>query len=118
MSLKTKMCDNISFPPLYQNPFMAPNGLSEIHFDSFQSNLTPFSGSLSDEIREKAIFPPTGIASGFAFNQQSEIITIRTYELTPQIIANDLLMFDPVTFRTLSKLSLPPRPHSGGPVSF
>ena len=70
----------IASPPVYQNPFMAPNNVSEIHLNAYQtdtfSTLGPASAP-SQTVQERLIWPPSQIAGTIAVNSSGQILTIR-----------------------------------------
>ena len=69
----------IPAPPVYQNPFMAPNNFSEIHLNSFQTDTftIPGPGSSSQAVQQGLIRPPAQIAGTIAFDSFGQIVTIR-----------------------------------------
>jgi hypothetical protein len=113
----------IPTPPIYQNPFMAPNNFSEIHLNSYQTDTASVSGPASaagQSVQQGFIGPPTGIAGTIAFNSSGQILTIWTgSELTRSgvVAAVKLRLIDPVTLKVLAQQDLPNRPSSRG-VSF
>src|SRR5271165_5311652 len=55
----------IPSPPVYQNPFMAPNNYSEIHLNSYQTDTFSVPGPASfthSNVQQKLIKPLGGIA--------------------------------------------------------
>jgi hypothetical protein len=115
--------DAIPTPPIFQNPFMAPNNFSEIHLNAYQTDTTSASGpasASSQAVQQGLLRPITGIAGTIAFNSSRQILTIRTGSSpdTPGEDALTLLLIDPVTLRVLAETDLPPRPTSSGSVSF
>ena len=70
----------IPAPPVYQNPFMAPNNFSEIHLNSFQTDTfsIPGPGSAARQTVQQALIrPPAQIAGTIAFDSFGQIVTIR-----------------------------------------
>jgi hypothetical protein len=110
----------IPAPPVYQNPFMAPNNLSEIHFNSSQTDTTTVAGPASfahQKVQQGKISPIGRIAGSLAVDSTGQLVTIR---VGPTVIsrgqkeAQTLLLIDPKTLRVLASKRLPPKPESGG----
>ena len=115
--------DAIPTPPIFQNPFMAPNNFSEIHFNSFQTDTTSVSGparASSQTVQQGLLRPIAQIAGTIAFNSRGQILTVRVgpSETTPGEDTQTLLLIHPVSLQVLAETDLPPRPTSGGRVSF
>jgi hypothetical protein len=104
-------------PPIYQNPFMAPNGLSGIHLNSYMTDTGDLKGpafATKQSLQQKLITPP-GIAATIAFNAKGQVVTIHIGEGAPTI-----MLIDPTTLHTLATASLPLRPANPNPgtISF
>src|SRR5579884_2333771 len=94
-----------------QNPFMAPNGTSEIHDDGWQTDVNRWGGPLG---RKPQTFSNYLAASGapsigrdcgsITFDRRGRVISICI-----SIGGPELYMFDPRTLATLATFSLPPR---------
>ena len=115
--------DTIPTPPIFQNPFMAANNFSAIHFNSFQTDTTSVSGparASSQTVQQGLLRPIAQIAGTIAFNSRGQILTVRVgpSETTPGEDTQTLLLIHPVTLQVLAETDLPPRPSSGGRVSF
>src|SRR5690242_19079051 len=115
--------DTIPTPPIFQNPFMAPNNFSEIDFNSFQTDTTSVSGPASAPsrtVQQRLLRPLTAIAGTIAFNSSGQILTIRVGPsvTTPGDDDQTLLLINPATLQIIAETDLPPRPTSGGNVSF
>ena len=115
--------DAIPTPPIFQNPFMAPNNFSEIHFNSFQTDTTSVSGpasASSQAVQQGLLRPIPGIGASIAFNSSGQLLTVRVGP--SHTVAHEnfitLLLIDPVTLKVLDHVDLPPKSRSGGPVSF
>jgi hypothetical protein len=98
-------------PRTPQNPFMAPNGTSEIHDDEWQTDVNWWGGPLG---RKPQTFSNYLAASGtpsigrdcgsITFDRRGRVISICISLGGPQ-----LYMFDPRTLATLATFTLPPR---------
>jgi hypothetical protein len=115
--------DTIPTPPIFQNPFMAPNNFSEVHFNSFQTDTTSVSGparASGQAVQQGLLRPIPGIAATIAFNSRGQILTVQVgpSHTTAGEDTQTLLLIDPVTLQILAETDLPPKPVSGGPVSF
>jgi hypothetical protein len=114
----------IPTPPIFQNPFMAPNNFSEIHLNSYQTDTFSVRGPGSTRSRftQQALLGlPDQIAGTIAFNARGQILTIRVGPRPTSsgiVNAQTLLLIDPVKLKVLDQVSLPPRPESGDTVSF
>lgn len=110
----------INTPPIYQNPFMAPNGVSGIHLNSYMTDTSDVLGPASvpnQSVQQKVIMPP-GIAATMAFNAKGQIVTIHISSSKLPGGAPTILLIDPTTLNTLAKAELPPRPSTGNGISF
>ena len=104
----------INTPPIYQNPFMAPNGFSGIHLNSFMTDTGAVKGPASTtkpSVQQKSITPP-GIAATIAFNAKGQVVTIHIGSSDPDTPdgAPTIMLIDPTTLDTLSSIPLPARP--------
>jgi hypothetical protein len=86
-----------------QNPFMAPNGSSEIHDDAWQTDSIPFSGPLGHSPKTFSALLQRDCGS-IAFDRRGRIVSICIGASGPQ-----LYMLDPNTLATLATFALPPR---------
>lgn len=116
----------IPTPPIFQNPFMAPNNFSEIHLNSQQTDTGSISGpgsSSSQSVQQGLIGPiPFAISGTAAFNSRGQLLTI-SVGAEPQgnqIVrgSQTLLLIDPTSLQVIASADLPPRPVSSGSVSF
>jgi hypothetical protein len=90
-------------PPSPQNPFMAPNGQSEIHDDGWQTDVGTWGGPLgrSPKTISNQVLRDCG---SITFDRQGRVVSVCVGISGPQ-----LYMFDPKTLDTLATYSLPPR---------
>jgi hypothetical protein len=114
--------DAIPTPPIFQNPFMAPNNFSEVHFNSFQTDTASVSGPASasgQTVQQGLLRPVPGIAGTIAFNSRGQILTVQVAPSHTTAGENTLtlMLIDPETLQILAEADLPPNPRSGG-VSF
>ncbi len=92
-----------------QNPFMAPNGYSEIHDDGWQSDIYPWAGPLgrSPQTFSDWLYPGHDCGS-ITFDSRGRVVSICIGLSGPE-----LYMFDPNTLDTLATFSLPMRTPEG-----
>lgn len=114
------MPSSIDTPPIYQNPFMAPNGVSGIHLNSYMTDTSDVLGPASasnQSVQQKVIMPP-GIAATMAFNAKGQIVTIHISSSELQGGAPTIMLIDLTTLDTLAKAELPLRSSTGDGISF
>jgi hypothetical protein len=92
-------------PATPQNPFMAPNGESEIHDDGWQTDVNWWGGPLGKQPQQVSSDLNRDCGS-ITFDHQGRVISICVGASGPQ-----LYMFDPNTLETLATFMLPPRQH-------
>ena len=117
MSSLPKVPKPIVSPALYQNPYMAPNDFSEIHFNAYQTDTCTVKGpatSPNPTIQQAFINPPDGIAATIAFDSTGRIITIRVTSTPSDPGATELLLIDPKSLDVLAETKLPSRGKSHG----
>jgi hypothetical protein len=90
-------------PATPQNPFMAPNGLSEIHDDGWQTDVNWWGGPLGRQPQQSSSDINRDCGS-ITFDRQGRVISICVGVSGPE-----LYMFDPNTLATLATFMLPPR---------
>jgi hypothetical protein len=90
-------------PPIPHNPFMAPNGKSEIHDDGWQSDASTWAGPLGRSPRTTSNFILRDCGS-ITFDTQGRVVSVCIGTTGPE-----LYMFDPTTLATLATFSLPLR---------
>jgi hypothetical protein len=92
-------------PATPQNPFMAPNGESEIHDDGWQTDVNWWGGPLGNQTQQVSNYLNRDCGS-ITFDHQGRVLSICVGASGPQ-----LYMFDPNTLETLATFMLPPRQH-------
>jgi hypothetical protein len=90
-------------PAIPQNPFMDPNGESEIHDDGWQTDVSRWGGPLGNSPRQVSSYINRDCGS-ITFDHQGRVISICVGASGPE-----LYMFDPNTLETLATFMLPPR---------
>jgi hypothetical protein len=92
-------------PATPHNPFMAPNGQSEIHDDAWQTDVSTWGGPLGHAPQAlSAALTPNRDCGSITFDRQGRVLSVCVGLSGPQ-----LYMFDPNTLATLATYSLPPR---------
>jgi hypothetical protein len=89
--------------PTPRNPFMAPNGRSEIHDDAWQTDAYTWSGPLGRSPRTLSSLITRDCGS-IAFDRRDRLVSVCVGLSGPR-----LYMFDPATLSTLATFPLPPR---------
>ncbi len=90
-------------PPVPQNPFMAPNGSSEIHDDGWQTDFYTWGGPLGRSLQTLSSDLNRDCGS-ITFDRQGRVISICI-----GASGAELYMFDPNTLETLATFMTPPR---------
>jgi hypothetical protein len=90
-------------PAIPRNPFMAPNGASEIHDDGWQSDVSTWGGPLGRSPKQLSSDINHDCGS-VTFDRQGRVISVCVGASGPE-----LYMFDPNTLATLATFMLPPR---------
>jgi hypothetical protein len=85
------------------NPFMAPNGESEIHDDGWQSDIITWGGPLG-RAPEQASNSIQHDCGSITFDRRGRVLSVCVGLTGPE-----LYMFDPNTLATLATFNLPPR---------
>jgi hypothetical protein len=99
-------------PRIPRHPFMAPNGLSNIHTDAYQSDTYRTAGPLGEDPGTDSAFFGRECAS-ITFDSDGRLITI-CVGLDRPVLA----MLDPETLEPLATLDLPPRMPGAGSNPF
>lgn len=103
----------IPTPPIYQNPFMAPNDFNEVHCDVYQTDTTSTPGPGCKErcFTKDVLFPPSIGSAVMAFEAQGRIVNLRTnYTVTGGPIIpfeTRLMLIDPNNLNVLDSIILP-----------
>jgi hypothetical protein len=88
-----------------QNPFMAPNGSSEIHNDAWQTDAYFGPGPVGRSPQTlSSMLVPTRDCGSIAFDRAGRLVSVCVGISGPQ-----LYMFDPRTLAPLATFALPPR---------
>src|SRR2546430_1675593 len=102
----------VGSPVVPQNPFMAPNGRSNLHDDAYMTNLYTWSGPLGNSMQTLSTFQSADCAS-LTVDSAGRLVTICVGLEGPR-----LAMFDPQTLEELAMMTLPPRrPGTGNPFT-
>ena len=88
-------------PP--RHPFMAPNGLSNLHVDAWQTDRNRWFGPLGNGMSRTSTLQTADCAS-HTFDSQGRLITVCVGLEGPRLV-----MFDADTLHELARLPLPPR---------
>lgn len=91
-----------------QHPFMAPNGVNNMHDNAYVSDTTLFAGPVGKAprvISAAKSWPLGGQCASVTFDAQNRILTYCS-----GLGSTNLLLLDPHTLQTLDKLPLPQRP--------
>src|SRR5690242_14267982 len=99
-------------PPAWRNPFMAPNPLSGVHNDAWQSDAyTQYGGPLG--IKPKTLSNAIGrVCISITFDSKGRIVATCSNLQGPQ-----LYLMDPKTLDVLAMLDLPYQPAVGNPAT-
>ncbi|HWM26459.1 MAG TPA: hypothetical protein VNP98_16705 [Chthoniobacterales bacterium] len=111
----------INPPPIYQNPFMAPNGFSGIHLNAYMTDTGAVEGPASapNQSVQQKVIPAPGIAATIAFNAKGQIVTIHIGSPDTPEGAPTIMLIDPTTLNTLDSVRLPQRKkNTSGKISF
>jgi hypothetical protein len=92
-----------SSPPVPQNPFMAPNGRSNLHDDAYMTNTYLWSGPLGNDMQTLSTYQ-NGECASLTFDSSGRIVAICIGLEGPRLV-----MFDPRTLDLLAVMPLPPR---------
>src|SRR3954451_7569264 len=105
--------DPFTLPSVPRNPFMAPNGLSNLHDDAYQTDTYLWSGPLGRNTHtQSAFYVAPGIArecASITFDSRRRLVAICVGRDRPV-----LAVMDPNTLTPLATYQLPLRQVSGG----
>ncbi|UJA21310.1 hypothetical protein HJD18_14540 [Thermoleophilia bacterium SCSIO 60948] len=103
--------DPLRAPRTPRHPFMAPNGLSNIHVDAYQTDTNTWAGPLGRSDADSAYFNRE--CASITFDSRGRLVTI-CVGLDRPVLA----MLDPETLDTLAAYELPPRTPGAGSNPF
>lgn len=99
----------VAAPPVPRHPFMAPNGLSNLHNDAYQTDTYTWSGPLGSDVQ----------TSSALFGRECGSVTLDSQgRLETICVGLDhavLTLLDPETLEVLATYDLPPRNVSANP---
>jgi hypothetical protein len=98
----------VSAPVVPQNPFMAPNGRSNLHDDAYMTDTYVWSGPLGRAMQTTSTFQSADCAS-LTVDSSGRLVTVCVGVEGPR-----LEMFSPATLELLAVMPLPPRSASTG----
>jgi hypothetical protein len=105
--------DPFSLPFVPRNPFMAPNGISNLHDDAYQTDTYRWSGPLGRGMQTHSAFYPGTVLSrecaSITFDASHRLVAI-CVGLDRPVVA----IIDPKTLTPLATYPMPPRQPSGG----
>jgi hypothetical protein len=105
--------DPFFLPSVPENPFMAPNGVSNLHNDSYQTDAYRWSGPLGRRTQTQSAF-----YAGTVLSRECASITFDTHRrLVAICVGLDrpvVAIIDPATLTPLATYPMPPRQPSGG----
>jgi hypothetical protein len=109
--------DPFSLPVVPRNPFMAPNGVSNLHDDAYQTDTYRWSGPLGRRTgTQSAFYVAPGLArecASITFDSRRRLVAI-CVGLDRPVVA----IIDPKTLTPLATYPLPPRqPGAGNPFT-
>jgi hypothetical protein len=97
--------------PVPQSSFMAPNGLSGVHLDAYQSDTYPFGGPLGHALQVTSTFR-AGLCGTVTFDSKGRIIVVCVGR-RPIVY-----LMDPVSLRVMSRLPMPADTAADAPATF
>jgi hypothetical protein len=99
---------SVRAPTVPQNPFMAPNGRSNLHDDAYMTNTYTWSAPLGKEMQTLSTFQGAECAS-LTVDSAGRLVSVCVGLEGPR-----LEMFDPHTLELLTAMDLPPRKAGSG----
>jgi hypothetical protein len=94
---------SVSAPAVPQNPFMAPNGRSNLHDDAYMTNTYTWSAPLGNGMQVLSAFEGADCAS-LTVDSAGRLVTVCVGLEGPRLV-----MLDPHTLGLLAAMPLPPR---------
>src|SRR5258707_635618 len=94
---------SVSAPAVPQNPFMAPNGRSNLHDDAYMTNTYAWSAPLGNGMQVLSTFFGADCAS-LTVDSAGRLVTVCVGLEGPRLV-----MLDPRTLELLAEMPLPPR---------
>jgi hypothetical protein len=102
----------VASPAVPQNPFMAPNGRSNLHDDAYMTNTYLWPGPLGNSMQTASTFQG-GECASVTFDSSGRIVAICIGLEGPRLV-----IFNPQTLELLAVMALPPRsPGAGNPFT-
>ncbi len=98
----------IQAAPNPQSPYMAPNGVSELHTDAYQSDVYTVAGPLGHSPKVTSTFLAAECGT-VTFDSQGRIIAVCIGIVRPIV-----RLMDPVSLKTLARFKLPAKGSTGG----
>ncbi len=98
----------IEATPPPQSPYMAPNGVSELHTDAYQSDVYTFGGPLGHSTKVNSTFLAAECGT-VTFDSQGRIIVVCIGFVRPVVH-----LMDPVSLATLATFDLPSQGSTSG----
>jgi len=99
---------SVSAPAVPQNPFMAPNGRSNLHDDAYMTNTYTWTGPLGSGMETLSTLQGADCAS-LTVDRAGRLVTVCVGLEGPRLV-----MLDPKTLELLAAMPLPPRSASTG----
>ena len=93
----------VPLPTVPQNPFMAPNGRSNLHDDAYMTNTYTWSAPLGNSMQALSTFQGADCAS-LTVDSAGRLVTVCVGLEGPRLV-----MLDPQTLELLAAMPLPPR---------
>jgi hypothetical protein len=105
------IADPFPAKPVPQSAFMAPNGLSGVHLDAYQSDTYPFGGPLGRKLEVTSTFR-AGLCGTVTFDSKGRIIVVCVGR-RPIVY-----LMDPVSLQVMSRLPMPASSAGDTPSTF
>src|SRR5712675_1481557 len=105
------IADPFPAKPVPQSPFMAPNGVSSLHLDTYQSDTYTTAGPLGHSLEVTSTFR-AALCGTVTFDSKGRIIVVCVGR-RPIVY-----LLDPVTLRVMSRLLMPKSTGTDAPATF